>query len=256
MLVERHDDDCCAVALTQLCFSMNSSSPSFSVIEFTMHLPLITLRPASMISHFDESIMKARGGHLAPSWRPEETVHRRDAIDHTVVQIDIHDHGTVFDLLLRDFDGRGVVALDESLEFRAARNIAPLADVQRKRSLLTTRSSKPDKRIRGVAGGVGSLRGGTPSMASAMALMCSGGPQRNHRSCSPAPPGEHDSPAPCPRAIAVAGRRQRVRQAGIGIHSDEALRYGTQALQERLHDLGAESAVQANGEWFACRIET
>ena len=36
---------------------MNLASPSFIEIELTMPLPWMHLRPASMTSHFDESIM-------------------------------------------------------------------------------------------------------------------------------------------------------------------------------------------------------
>jgi hypothetical protein len=50
----------------------NTSSPSFSEIEFTMPFPWRHLRPASMTSHFDESIMKgtfATSGSVASSSR-------------------------------------------------------------------------------------------------------------------------------------------------------------------------------------------
>ena len=36
---------------------MNGSSPSFSEIELTIDLPWTFVRPASMTSHFDESII-------------------------------------------------------------------------------------------------------------------------------------------------------------------------------------------------------
>ena len=40
-------------------FRTNSSGPSFRLMEFTMHLPCVFLRPARMVSQCDESIISA-----------------------------------------------------------------------------------------------------------------------------------------------------------------------------------------------------
>jgi hypothetical protein len=84
----------------------NFSSPSLREMELTMPLPWRHLSPATITSHFEESIMKgtrATSGSLARSERKRH--HRRGPVDHALVHADVDDVGAVVHLLARDGDG-------------------------------------------------------------------------------------------------------------------------------------------------------
>src|ERR1019366_4514856 len=60
----------------------------------------------------------------------QELLHRRLGVEHALVEVDVDDHRTGFDLLARDLE-RGVVIVreDELLELRGAGDVRALADV-------------------------------------------------------------------------------------------------------------------------------
>ena len=131
LLVEGHDDDGGAVGAAEAGVVQEASSPSFIEIELTIGLPCTHFRPASITSHFDESIItgtRAMSGSAA--MRLRNVGHRLDRVDQALVHVDVDDLGAVLDLVARDVERRGVVAGGDQLaEARRAGDVGALADV-------------------------------------------------------------------------------------------------------------------------------
>jgi hypothetical protein len=71
---------------------MNSASPSFSEIEFTIALPCVQRRPASITLHFELSIITGTlaDGRLRHE-RGSGTSSSRHGVEHALVHVDVDD---------------------------------------------------------------------------------------------------------------------------------------------------------------------
>jgi hypothetical protein len=100
LLVEGHHHRRRAVAAHQRGLARNSASPSFIEIELTMPLPWMHFRPASITLHFDavDHDRHARDLGLAGD-QLQEALHRRGAVEHRLVHVDVDDLRAVLDLL-------------------------------------------------------------------------------------------------------------------------------------------------------------
>ena len=88
-----------------------ASSPSFMLIELTIGLPCTHFSPASITSHFEQSIItgtRAMSGSAAIRLRKVD--HRLLAVEQALVHVDVDDLRAVLDLLARDVERRRVVA--------------------------------------------------------------------------------------------------------------------------------------------------
>ena len=82
--------------------SMKGSTPSFIEIELTIGLPWTHLRPASMTSHLRGVDHQRHPGDVGLAGdQLDEAVHRRDAVDHPLVHVDVDDLRAGLDLLAR-----------------------------------------------------------------------------------------------------------------------------------------------------------
>ena len=88
-----------------------------------------------MTSHLEESIIVGHAADVGLGGdQLGEAVHRRDAVDHALVHVDVDDLRAGLDLLAGDGERRGVVAgLDQVAEPRRAGDVGALADVDEQR---------------------------------------------------------------------------------------------------------------------------
>jgi hypothetical protein len=205
LLVERHDHDRGAVA-ADLLRVLDERLDAF------LHRDRVDDRLAgdALSGRLDHAPLRAvdhdrhpgdvglRGDQL------EEGLHGVLRIEQALVHVDVDDLRAGLDLLARDLDGGGVVALqDQLLESRRAGDVGALADIDEGRGALgswedqaratNTRvriktrhhmklaASMPDRRSAG--GRVCHWRGLRPFTASATALMCAGVVRSSRRRC-------------------------------------------------------------------------
>ena len=187
--------------------------------------------------------------------------HGGDAVDHALVHADVDDVGAVLDLLARDADRFFVLAfLDQLGELRRTGDVGPLADHDVDAGLLGEglRSGQAERlRLRGHAHALltlrlvgSSSRGACPSSALAMAAMCSGVLPQQPPAMLIRPPLRKvaEITGHVRRAQIEAGWRERIRQAGVRVAGDGHVRFLGELFQEWIHQIGAERAVQADGE--------
>ena len=110
---------------------MNFSSPSFMEIEFTIGLPWMHFRPASMTWNFEEStITGTRAMSGSRGDEVEELDHRLLGIEQALVHVDVDDLRAVRDLVAGDVERRREIAAgDELPELGRAGDVGALADV-------------------------------------------------------------------------------------------------------------------------------
>ena len=193
----------------------------------------------------------------------QEARHRGDAVDHALVHADVEDVGAVLDLLPGHAYRFFVFAfLDQLGELGRTGHIGPLADHDVDAGLLGERlRSRQTKRLR--------LRGVRHRLALSRTLGCSIGrrPQLPRRLAferfgdrrdvlgrvAAAAAGNIDQPSSRKvaqitghvlRAQIEPGRRKRIRQTGIRIARDRHVRLLRELLQERIHQIGTERAVE------------
>ena len=158
--------------------------------------------------------------------------------------------GAGLDLVLGDVHQLRVLALhDEPLELARARDVAPLAHVQEGQAAVVVRV-RTDLEV---------LQAGQPHLRRAqnrqrprrkvLAGLVDRLDVRRRRAAAPAhhvhPPvlrEHHVLARHVRRRVVVAAHR--VRQARVRVHVHEALRAVREPLQERLHRLGAQGAIQ------------
>jgi hypothetical protein len=112
-------------------------------IELTIGLPCTHFRPASITSHFDESIItgtRAMSGSEAIRLRKRHRLPNRAGLVH----VDVDDLRAVLDLLARHLQRCGVVAvLDQLAEARRAGDVGALADVDERNVAVILNGSSP-----------------------------------------------------------------------------------------------------------------
>ena len=234
LLVERHDDDSGAVLARQAGVLAERLLALLHRDRVDDRLALGDLEarlddlPLAGVDHERDAADVGLGRD-----EPQEPVHRRDAVDHPLVHVDVDDLGARLDLLAGDVEGRGVVLLgDQAAEAGRARDVRALADVDEEAVPVDDarlEAGEP-QRPRHVGGHAGACRPG----AAAIAAMCSGVVPRH-------PPTMLTRPAvansPTTRAIA----------SGVSSYSPKALgrpAFGwaetkQSAMREELRDVGA-----------------
>ena len=177
----------------------------------------------------------------------EELDHRLFGVDQALVHVDVDDLGAVGDLVARDVErGREVAVLDQLAEAGRARDVGALADVDegdvgRQREGLEAREAHQRRDRRHGAGRLAAHRLGDGAdvlgrRAAAAAddvdepLVGEAGDLRRHHL----------------RALVVAA--EFVGQAGIRIGADEGVGDARELGQMRPHGVGAERAVEPDGE--------
>ena len=178
----------------------------------------------------------------------EETRHGGDAVDQAVVHADVDDVGAIVDLLAGDRDGFLVVAgFDELGEFRGAGDVGALADHE-----VGTGDGREGQGAReghlgfedvDLADGLGReflgdgldvLRGVAAATAGDVAQVAVGKFAHEARHIL--------------RLEVEAGRRERVRHAGVRVAGDKGVGLAGEFGEEWPHQIGADGAVEADGK--------
>ncbi len=176
----------------------------------------------------------------------EELHHRRLGVEHALVHVDVDHLGAGFHLLQGDFQGLGVVLLaDQPGELGRTGDVGALADVHEQRAavdgerLKTGQAAGPGdfrdhpRRVLGhrLGDGLDVRRGGAAAAADDV---------------EEAGRGELlDHLGHLRRGLVVLA--EGVRQAGVGVRGNVGVGLGRQLLQVGAQVLGAEGAVQADG---------
>ena len=216
-LVERHHDHRRAIAPHQLrlfeelrlaFLERNRVHDAFALHALQ---PGLDHRPLRRVDHHRHLRDVRLGGDEV-----DELRHRRDAIEHPFVHVDVDDLRAVLDLLLRDRERFLVLPAEDQLrELRRAGDVRALADVHEirlRRLRECFHAAEPQARVRSF----GNFAGAMPRTASAIALMCGGVvPQQpptilrkpasaHSRSCGASVSGVSGNPSP---TMDSAGRR-------------------------------------------------
>ena len=176
LLVEGHHDHRRAVAAHELArWRRNSSSPSFSEIELTIALPCTHFRPGLDHLHFErvDHHRHARDVRLGGD-QVQERHHRRLRVEHRLVHVDVDDLRAVLHLLARDSTApRRSRRRGSARERVRAGDVGALADVDEQRVVADVERLEAGE-AQLVLDLRGTLRGGKPRTASAIAVMCAG----------------------------------------------------------------------------------
>ena len=222
LLVEGHDDDGGAVgAADPAPAPMNVSSPSFMEIEFTIGLPWMHFRPASMTWNFEESTItgtRAMSGSPATRLRNSTIAFSESSRPSSMLT-------SMICAPFATWSRATSSAAAKSPLVTSLRNLAEPVTLVRSptltngMSLVSVNGSSPDSRISGGISGTG--RGALPATAAAIARICV-----RRRAAAAADDvdeagigelGEHRGG----RLRALVVEAELVRQAGIRIGADE-----------------------------------
>ena len=173
--------------------------------------------------------------------------HRLGGIDEALVHVDVDDLRAVRHLVARDVErGRVVAGRDQLAEFRRTGDVGTLADVHEGDGVGQREGFEAGKAH--VAGNVGNfarpVAGGGPGNGADMV---------RRRAAAAA---DHVDEAVAHEALDLRGHllgalvilAEGVRQAGIRVGADEGLRDGGDFGEMGAHRIGAERAVEADGE--------
>jgi hypothetical protein len=206
-------------------------------------------RPASITDHFDESSMigtREMSGSVAISL--QKLLHGRHGVEHRLVHVDVDDLGAVFHLLARHRQRVVEAAFeDHAREGLGAGDVGALADVHEQRLGADVEGLQARQAQLFLESGTAR---GDQATASAIAAMCAGVvPQQ--------PPTMFTSPL-CAHSMnlggqvlgrfVVAGGRQRVGQAGVGVGRDVGVADVRQLFDVLAQLIGAQRAVEAEAD--------
>ena len=199
----------------------------------------------------------------------QEARHRGDAINHPFVHADVDEVGPVLDLLAGDGDGLVVFAiLDQLRELGRAGDVRALADQHELADLLRERlRAGKAQRLRrngrwsatgntAESFGAGFLRREVARMTAVQRFRDRG---NVFGRVAAAAASDVDQAALCELAEEIshvlglqveAGRRKWIRQARVRIARDGGTGFLRQFREEGTHQVGAERAVQSDGERF------
>ena len=177
----------------------------------------------------------------------EELDHRLLGIDQALVHVDVDDLRAVGDLVARDVERGGVIAGGDQLaEFGRAGDVGALADIDEGNVGGQRERLEARRRISGAASGI--ARGGDAAHG-----LGDGADMLGRRAAAAA---DDIDEALARKAADLRGHELRalvivaefVGQAGIGIGADEGVGDVGELGQMRAHRVGAERAVEADGE--------
>ena len=189
----------------------------------------------------------------------QEAGHGGDAVDHALVHADVDDVGAVFDLLAGDADGFFVLAfLDELGELRRAGDVGALADHDVDAGLLGEglRAGEAQRlRVSVRRAHAATLAPAQIARSLAFERFGDGGDVLGRVAAAAA--GDVDEAGRgevaevaghVRRAEIEAGLGERVGQAGVGVAGDGDVGFLGELGEEGIHQVGAERAVEADGE--------
>ncbi|MBV6410709.1 MAG: hypothetical protein GAKPKEKM_01531 [Rhodocyclaceae bacterium] len=179
----------------------------------------------------------------------EELHHRRLRIEHGLVHVDVDHLRAGAHLGARHGDGLGELAVeDEAGEGLRAGDVGALADVHEQRLFIDVERLQPGQPQ-------GKVSPRATARGDAVQRLRDGGDMRRRRAAAAA--GDVDEAGARPvddlrrqhlRRLVVAGRRQRVGQAGVGVRRDEAVAQAGKFFDVLAQLLRAERAVEAEAQ--------
>ena len=248
LFVEGHDDDGGAVGAHQLRVVQEGFLALLERDRVDQRLALHAFQarldhlPFGAVDHHRHAGDIRLGGDEVQEFR-----HRLGRIDQAFVHVDVDDLRAVGHLVARDIErGRIVAGGDQLAEFRRARDIGALAHVHEGNGLGQRKGF--EAREPHAARDIGDF-----ARLVAGSGLGDGADMVRRRAAAAA---DHVDEAVAHEAFDLRGHLLRalvvlaegVRQAGIRIGTDEGLRDGRDFGQMRAHRIGAERAVEADGE--------